>query len=176
MKLNPKYFNLFIAVCAVITFVVILFGTMSYHSNQEKILRDNIAETDLEQVIFQYITDNDSLTLLELKGEPVLIDFWATWSGKAQNTHRIINELQQHHPDLIVIAAAVRDDEQLVQDYIGNHDFGFTYVVGTEFYHKLQVPGVPSQIMIDKEGRFFDFQIGENREELERKVKLLMEK
>lgn len=176
MKLDPKYFNLFIAVCAVITLVVILFGTMSYHINQEKILRDNIADTDLEQVVLQYIVESDSLTLSELKGVPVLIDFWATWSGKAQNTHRIIDELQQHHPDLKVIAAAVRDDEQMVRDYIGDHNFDFTYVIGTEFYHKLQVPGVPSQIMIDKQGRFFDFQIGENREVLERKVKLLIEK
>ncbi len=175
MRLDPKYFNLFIAVCAVITLVAIVFGTMSYHSNQEKILRDNIAETDLEQIVFQYIIENDSLSLPELKGGPVLIDFWATWSGKAQNTHRFLGDLQQHHPDLIILAAAVRDDEQLVRDYIDSHNFNFTYVIGTEIYHKLQVPGVPSQILIDREGRFFDFQIGENREELERKIKLLME-
>lgn len=174
MKIDPKYFNLFIAVCAVITLIVILFGTMKYHSNQEKTLRENISEVHFGDVKFTYISESDSLALSDLKGDPVMIVFWATWSGKSQNVHPEIDELQQNYPEFKVIAAAVRDDPELIIDYIDMHDFSFIYVNGTDFYHKLQVPGVPSQILIDREGNIFDIQIGENREELRKKVDSLI--
>lgn len=174
MKLDPKYFSLFIAVCAVFTLIVILFGTMRYHSNQEKTVRKNINRTEIGEVKFAHVSGSDSLALSEFRGDPVLIDFWATWSGKSQQVHEIINDLQKNYPDFKVIAAAVRDDQEMIMDYINMHDYSFIYVVGTGFYHQLQIPGVPSQVLIDGNGDFFDIQIGEDRHKLTEKVDLLM--
>lgn len=174
MKLDPKYFNLFIAVCAVFTLIVIIFGTMRYHSSQEKTVRENINETEIGHVTFTHISKTDPLILSEFRGHPVIINFWATWSGKSQQVHEVINDLQQNYPDFKVIAAAVRDDQEMIMEYINIHDYSFIYVIGTDFYHQLQVPGIPSQVLIDGNGEFFDLQIGEDRDELIKKVNLLM--
>jgi thiol-disulfide isomerase/thioredoxin len=174
MRLDPKYFNLFIIICAAVTVAVIVYGTMSYYSKQENILRENINNTNFTDFSFISISGNDTLWVSDLIGEPVLIDFWATWSGKSQGIHQTIGQLHQRYPNLKIIAAAVRDDQQMVMEYADVQDYGFMYVSGTDVYHQLQVPGVPSQIMIDREGNFFDFQVGDNEGELERKVELLM--
>lgn len=174
MKLDPKYFNLFIAVCAVFTLIVILFGTMKYHSNQEKTVLENIYGTEIGKVQFTHVSGSDSITLSEFRGDPVLIVFWATWSGKSQQVHEVIDDLQQNYLDFKVIAAAVRDDHEMIMDYINMHDYSFIYVIGTELYHQLQVPGVPTQVLIDGNGDFFALQIGEDRDELMKTVNLLM--
>jgi thiol-disulfide isomerase/thioredoxin len=174
MKLDPKYFNLFIAVCAVFTLIVIVFGTMRYHSSQEKTVRENINGIEIGDVTFTHVSESDSLTLSEFHGDPVLITFWASWSGKSQQMHEVINDLQQNYPDFKIIAAAVRDDQQMIMEYINMHDYSFIYVIGTDFYHQLQVPGVPFQVLIDGNGDFFDIQIGGNRDDLIKKVDLLM--
>jgi thiol-disulfide isomerase/thioredoxin len=175
MRLDPKYFNIFIIVCAAVTIAVIFYGTMSYHSKQEDILRENINNTEFTDLTFIPVSGSDTLRISGYLGEPVLIDFWATWSGKSQGMHQTIHQIQQNYPELNVIAASVRDDEQMVIEYTEMQDYDFIFVSGTEFYHQLQVPGVPTQIMIDREGNFFDFQVGDNKGELERKVERLME-
>jgi thiol-disulfide isomerase/thioredoxin len=175
MKLDPKYFNLFIFICAFLTVIVIVYGTMNYHSKQERTLQDNIENTEFGDISFLRVPGSDTLRISDFRDEPVLIDFWATWSGKSQAMHQIINQIQQTYPELKVIAASVRDDEEMVNDYVENQNYSFIYVSGTDLYYELQVPGVPSHILIDREGKFFDFQVGEHEGELERKVKSLMQ-
>ncbi len=176
MKLDPKYFNLFIAVCAVVTVIVILYGTIRYHQNQMKTVNENIENMDLGEIYFTKVSsESDSLQLSEFHGTPVLIDFWATWSGKSQHTHLTLHEFQKEFSELVVIAASVRDDVELVHNYAAEHDFNFIYVSGTRLYHEIQIPGIPSQILIDRRGRFFDYQVGEDSDRLEKKIEALIQ-
>ncbi|MEX0994356.1 MAG: TlpA disulfide reductase family protein [Balneolaceae bacterium] len=174
MRLDPKYFNLFLACCALVTIAVILYATIRYHQQQENIFRNNIESYDLSELYLSHVTRADSVQVPEFKGQPLIIDFWASWSDKSQKVHTALGEAAGRYPDLKILAAAVRDDTSQILDYINRHDYPFSYVAGTGFYQELQVPGIPSQIFIDRSGRYFDLQIGDDIEELNMKIEALM--
>lgn len=174
MRLDPKHFNLFLVACGVLTLIVIVFGTIRYVSNQQETFKENLAETDLSEHYFMEYASDDSLSISQFSGEPVVIHFWSTWSGKSMEINEVLREFKSESEELIVVAAAARDGEELVTEYINEHSFPFYFVNGTDIYLDLLVPGLPSQIMIDRNGDVVDTQVGADSEQLLQKLELLV--
>lgn len=170
MRLDPKYFNLFIGICAVITLLVILFSTFRYVENQEEMFEVSLHQTEIENRKLAYINQSDSLRIGDFQGDPVVIHFWATWSGKAKNMHSALSAIAAKHPDLKVVAASVKDGKELIKEYISETEYPFIYVDGTDLFHDLQVPGVPSQIILKRDGTVSDMQVGEGADVLSDKI------
>jgi len=170
MRLDPKYFNLFIGICAVITLLVILFSTFRYVENQAEMFEETLDQTEIENRKLAYINQSDSLRIGDLQGDPVVIHFWATWSGKAKNMHEALTNIAEKKPGLKVVAASVKDVKELIKEYISETDNPFIYVDGTDLFHDLQVPGVPSQIILKRDGTVSDMQVGEGVAELSDKI------
>ena len=173
MRLDPKYFNLFIAICALLTLIVIVWGTISYSNNQELDFRESLRDIRLDTLSFAtYSHQIDSLFSEDLKGSPTLIQFWSTWSGKSLAVNRFLENNREDYSDLTIVAASVRDSDELILDHINSKSNDFIYVEGTSFFQTLLVPGVPSQIFLDRDGMYFDAQVGDDttaiREKLDR--------
>lgn len=172
MRLDPKYFNLFIGICALLTLIVIIYGTINYSQKQVREFRENIAEVQIDTLSFEQYELTEKLLLTELEGEPVVIQFWSTWSGKSMEVNRFLNEYHKENPDLTILAAVVRDDDGLVMDYVEEHSYPFRYVRGTPLFQKLLIPGVPSQILIDRNTNLHSTLVGDDlvalKEELDR--------
>lgn len=175
MRLDPKYFNLFIAICALLTLIVIIYGTIRYSDNQAADFRESIAEVQLDTLSFiSYSANRDTIAYSDFTGAPTIIQFWSTWSGKSHKVNTFLESYQLDHPELIVIAAAVRDGEDQIRNHIDSTTANFIFVEGTPFFHELLVPGVPSQIIIDRQGRLFDTQVGDNTTSLQTKLDRLI--
>ena len=174
MRLDPKYFNLFIAVCAVITLLVITYGTISYVGQQEEEFETELTMIEPGEIKMPYIMSNDSLSSESLAGKQIIIQFWATWSGKATSMHGILESYMKGNENLAVVAAAVRDDDQKIRDYINENDYPFHYTEGTEFFHRVQAPGVPSFIFIDSNGSFSGYLVGNDENALKEKTESLL--
>ncbi|MCC5914826.1 MAG: hypothetical protein JJU46_10660 [Balneolaceae bacterium] len=174
MKLDPKYFNLFIGICALLTLIAIIYGTINYTQKQANEFRDSIAEVQLDTLSLGYIALPDTLNMSELHGDPVLIQFWSTWSGRSMSVNAFLREFNHDHPELKVIAAAVRDGEEQLQEYIDKQEDSFYYVNGTPFFQELLVPGVPSQILVKRDGTLHDTQVGEDIDSLREKLQQLL--
>lgn len=175
MRLDPKYFNLFMVICAILTLLVIVYGTVNYSNNQILEFENQIEEVRLDTLAFKSYPDGEILSIQSQIGRPVLIHFWSTWSGKSIEMNEQLHHYQSQNPTLQVIAAVVKDGEEQVLNYIQENPFEFLYVNGTDFFQHLQVPGVPSQILIDEHGTLFYVQVGNDMEnllsELDRMVK-----
>lgn len=174
MRLDPKFFNRFIAICAAITFVAIIFYTVRHSQSQIRDFESNLERVQADTLSFRSYTETDSLHTSTLHGSPVVIQFWSTWSGKSHAVNIFLYEFKSENPDLQVIAGVVRDDETLVQEYIRTQTFPFLYVDGTSFYQKIFVPGVPSQIFLNSAGEYVDFHIGDNVDTLREKLTKLV--
>jgi thiol-disulfide isomerase/thioredoxin len=172
MRLDPKYFNLFIGICAALTLIVIIYGTINYSQKQAREFRENIAEVRFDTLSFDQYELTEKLNVDELQGRPVIIQFWSTWSGKSMAVNSFLNEYSKENPDLIILAAVVRDGDELVMDYVDEFSYPFTYVRGTAFFQELLIPGVPSQILIDRSTNLYTTLVGDDtvalREELDR--------
>jgi thiol-disulfide isomerase/thioredoxin len=171
MRLDPKYFNLFIAICALLTLIVIVYGTISYSNNQEADFRKSLSEARLDTLSFvTYSAGRDTLHITDIQGKPTVIHFWSTWSDKSLDVHQFLESYHREHSNLTVIAAAVRDSDELIRNYIDSVDNNFIYVEGTSFFQSLLVPGMPSQILLDEDGKFFDSQVGDDTTALKHKL------
>ncbi len=162
-------------VCAALTLIVIVYGTVNYSQKQQSQFKDTIASMQMDTLSFDRFGEERRLVMEELQGDPVVIEFWATWSGKSLAVNRFLDEYQKENPDLVVVAAVVRDGEKQAAEYITSHEYDFIYVVGTHFFQSINIPGVPSQILIDREGKLFTSQVGDDIESLRDKLDRLLQ-
>jgi len=212
MPIDPKFFNRFMIMVAAITAIIIIFSTLRHAQVNKQDFESEVYALDIQELRFERVlgTRTDSLQCglaqqEELAtqtihaetclGKPIILLFWATWSGMSQEMNqRVLEQLYSdtanaiqpansslsqnsstQNSDIIVIAAAVRDDASSVIRYSHSISAPFIYVDGTELFHQLKATGVPAQIFISREGTVTDLQIGKDAEALQQKIKKLAE-
>lgn len=176
MRIDPKYFNVFIGIIAVISVLVIFYSTVRYTQNQVHNFKENLSEIRLDTLSFASYSSPDSLQLSELADEKVVIHFWSTWSSKSKDVNKFLRRYVTEEKNITVVAAVVRDDEEMILEYINKNSFPFYFVEGTEFYQKLLVPGMPAQILIGEGNQLFGTHIGDDTRELETQLNDLLNK
>lgn len=174
MRIDPKHFNKFIAFCAAVTVIVIIFSTFHYSQKQTSDFQNRIDEVDFKNLSFYSYSEQDSLWISDLADRPVVIHFWSTWSGKSQSVNQFLLEYSNRNEDLYVIAASVRDAESLILEYIDLKRYSFHFVEGTEFYQSVFVPGMPTQILLNRDGTLHSTHVGDDIEELQNLLNMLI--
>lgn len=102
---------------------------------------------------FSKVQGDDSLRVKDFEGQFVVLDFWSDWSNVSEKSHRRLARIQQQYPDrLQVIAAAVNPEKQDVIAYIEKHEFPFLFVAGAKQFSDFNMPGLPAQMMYDRDG------------------------
>lgn len=166
MRIDPKHFNKFIAICAAVTIIVILFSTIHYSQKQTSDFQDRIDEVDFKNLSFDSYSEDEALRISDLEGKPVIILFWSTWSDRSQSVNEFLLEYTSHEGDLYVVAASVRDAESMISEYIDLYRYSFHFVEGTEFYQSVLGPGMPTQILLNRDGTIHSTHVGDNIETL----------
>ena len=123
--------------------------------------------------------NGEEVSLADLKGKVVLLDFWATWCGPCRASLPHVKELWEKYngKGMQVLAVSLDRDQDAWKDYIANSGMGMeNYVnifdeggVNAEGY---AIQYIPSKFIIDREGNFvgrFD-----NEEELNAKLAELL--
>jgi len=162
MKLDQKYFIPFLLVSALLTGIVIVVSSLNYASNQRETFREEIEETDLSEWKLYHYSSGDSISISQFNGSPVVIHFWSTWSDLSMELNDVMSELKRDYPELIVVAAASRDASELVREHMAGTDYDFFYLDGTSLYQELMVPGLPSQLFINRDGNIVDQNVGKD--------------
>jgi thiol-disulfide isomerase/thioredoxin len=175
MRIDPKYFNVFIGIIAVISVLAIFYSTIRYSKNQVLNFEENLTEVRLDTLVFKSYSASDSLRLADFANDPVIIHFWSTWSSKSKDVNEFLNRFKTENQNITVIAAVVRDDEEMVRDYIKKESYPFHFVEGTDFYQKMLVPGMPAQILIGKDNQLFNTHIGDDIRVLELQITEFLE-
>ena len=170
MRIDPKYFNVFIGIIAVISVLAIFYSTIRYSKNQVLNFEENLTAVRLDTLVFKSYSASDSLRLADFANDPVIIHFWSTWSSKSKDVNEFLNRFKTENQNITVIAAVVRDDEEMVRDYINSQSYSFHFVEGTAFYQELLVPGMPAQILIGRRNELFDTHIGDDTRVLEARL------
>lgn len=162
MRLDQKYFVPFLAVMAIATALLITFFTISSQQGQRDTFRKTIMQQDtLSTEQMQLLAGTDSVSVRSLSGKYVVLDFWATWSNFSEDAHRQLDRLSDNNPEQIeIIAAVVQDRPEKVKEYLQRHNYPFRFVEGTEVFNKYGVPGMPTDIVFDPEGKIIDVFFG----------------
>lgn len=117
------------------------------------------------------------LSLEQLRGKPVLLNFWATWCDPCLRELPLLDATAQTHmDDLVVLGVSVGESLTAVEHFAERHPLSYPILldhdedVGVLY----QVQGYPTSVFIDAEGVVRAIYLGEiPPEQLEKNLRLI---
>lgn len=115
------------------------------------------------------LTGGEELTLSDLRGQVVVINFWATWCGPCVGELPELAELAEAYADKGVYLLAVNcgESEEKVKDFIETQELTLNVGLDTEMavLEKYPSNGIPYTVYVDPEGVVAYIQPGVYRED-----------
>ncbi len=100
------------------------------------------------------LSDGKYLTLADLQGRPVLLNFWATWCGPCRlEMPGLVAEANQN-PDLVILAINVQEELTQLQPFAEDFQMAMPVVRDSDaaLRQLYEVSGMPTSVFIDREG------------------------
>jgi thiol-disulfide isomerase/thioredoxin len=98
-----------------------------------------------------------TLSMSELRGRPVILDFWATWCGPCQASAPIVNAVSQRYRErgLVVVGVNVDDETFPVERFVRKKGLTFPIVhdAGKTISRDYGASTLPTLIVVNKEGK-----------------------
>ncbi|MFQ5594858.1 MAG: TlpA family protein disulfide reductase [Anaerolineae bacterium] len=108
--------------------------------------------------------EGKELSLSDVRGRPILINFWATWCGPCRTEMPVIEEAyQQHKGDgLVVLAIDVQESPELAKTFAGWLGVTFTLLDdgSGEVASRYRVTAFPTSFFVDRDGVIRAWQVG----------------
>jgi len=101
--------------------------------------------------------DGRRLSLEELRGKVVFLNFWASWCPPCRAEARTLEAAWQEYKDrdVVFLGVNIQDSEEGARGFI--EEFGITYPNGRDASGKIAIDygvwGIPETFIIDREGR-----------------------
>ena len=101
--------------------------------------------------------DHARMSLAELKGKPVVIDFWATWCGPCRAELPIVDGLARRYKDkgVVVIGMNTQDEAGLAGPFATKRGVSFPILFDADnsISRSYRVDSLPTLVVINKEGK-----------------------
>lgn len=114
-------------------------------------------------------------SLADYAGQPVVLNFWASWCDPCRREIPALKAFAQKHPDIAVLGVNYQDDRGSANDFALEQDIPWPSVeddgpIAADY----RVPGLPATFFIDANGQVVDRILGEATEQmLDQRVSLL---
>jgi thiol-disulfide isomerase/thioredoxin len=161
--------------------------------SKNKTIAENIAKKKITKGIINLPAigfalkdlDGKVVKLSEQKGKVVILDFWATWCGPCKasfpSLQQVYNKYKEN-PNVKILTMNTwenvtgKEREELVKKFIEENKYSFTVLYDEGFVEKYGVEGIPTQFIIDKNGRIRFKSLGaDSKEEMIAKIDLLLQ-
>ncbi len=101
--------------------------------------------------------DGKNIKLSELRGQVVLVNFWASWCGPCRQEMPILEKLYKKYKSLgfVILGVNVDDKPEQAESLLKLIDVSFPVVFDTDkkVSEKYKVTAMPSSFFIDRDGK-----------------------
>lgn len=110
--------------------------------------------------------DGERVKLSDFRGQPVMVNFWATWCGPCKLEMPHMQEVQDKlsaETGFTILAVNLGEDKDTADTFLQENKFNFTTLLDkdrTVAYGKYKLIGLPTSFFIDKNGIIKEIQVG----------------
>lgn len=157
MRIDPRFFNHFMLIVAVICIAIIAITSILYIGKQEERFLNRLEDQRLRDLTFLTM-EGDSLQVI--RDRTTILLFWSTWSDRSLEALDDLYNWHDNNPGFEVVASYVKDSDDFAAAYDRVEQKQFIMVNGTPAYQNLRVPGIPTAIVFDSLGDIHAVEIG----------------
>jgi peroxiredoxin len=100
--------------------------------------------------------DGDALTLSDLRGQVVVIDFWATWCSPCVEALDYLQQIHEQYADqgVVVLAIDIEETREEIAPFVADHGYTMTVLLDRDsrVSERYGVQGIPHTLVVDREG------------------------
>ena len=108
--------------------------------------------------------DGQSVSLSDLQGKPVLLNFWATWCRPCVSEMPYLQEIHDEWAGkgLALLAVNIGDSSTKVKEFMQNHNLSLPVLLDTDQDVALEynIRAIPTTFLIDKDGIIQEMKVG----------------
>lgn len=119
----------------------------------------NTDETSFPNLQFERL-DGTTFNLSEMKGKRVFLSFWATWCGPCIKEMPSIESVKKELGDEVEFVLVSDEEKDLIQNFANKKGYDLTFVKAGFSLDELDITGLPTNIILDKEGKQEAFLVG----------------
>jgi peroxiredoxin len=135
-----------------LAFAITTSGTLSIASDKEA---PDFTLTDLS---------GKSISLSDLKGKVIFVNFWATWCGPCRHEIPDFIEFYNKNKDngVVILGVSVDKSANKVRDFVEENKINYPIVMATNEMVRDYKPGkfIPTTIIIDTDGMIQEKKVG----------------
>lgn len=122
-------------------------GCGGSHSNvkpEDIVVGGNVGDFSLPTI------DGGTLNSSEFKGQPVVLNFWATWCGNCMKEIPELKQIAAKGDAKVVSIALDEDGSSVIKPFTEKHDINYTVLVGNEeIFNQFNGVAIPYTLVLD---------------------------
>jgi thiol-disulfide isomerase/thioredoxin len=117
--------------------------------------------------------DGQTVSLSSLRGNPVMLNFWATWCGPCRAEMPYLQQIHDEWSDrgLVLLAIDLGESSSTVESYLKSNNLSLTVLLDTrqEVGRKYDIRPIPTTFFIDEDGIIQRVKVGafQSKEQIE---------